>query len=185
MNTEEVLDLAQRIHKRRLFVAPDVPKALSTAEAMMNFVYGLKLNLDSYDDSMALAVRDERNRKVTVVAAERTPFRIDPKIIEEYDVVVFVEGSGFEEVDILGWLPEARILDAPRHPISQTAWEFEVASDFLFPMPETFNFSESGVDEVPRLWDYDKGGWWTPMGFYVYDAKAQQEIERLDLELAG
>ena len=185
MDTEKILDLAQRIHKRRVFVAPHVPKALSTAEAMMDSAYGLHLNLDSYDEGMNLAVRDERGRKVTVVAVERPPFRLEPAILEGYDVVVFVVGKGFEDVDILGWLPDSRISDAPRHPISQTEWEIEVADDFVFPMPDAFDFSEPDFNLVPRLWDYDKDGWWTPMGFYLYDAEAKAEIERLDLELAS
>lgn len=185
MDTEQVLGLAQKIHKRRLFVAPDQPKALATAEAMLNFAYDLELNLDSFDDGMGLAVEDKRDRKVTVVAVERPPFRLEPSLVDEYDVVIFVEGSGFEEVEILGWLPDGRINDAPRHPLSQSHWEVEVDPDFVFPMPEDFDFSEPPIDEVPRLWDYDKGGWWTPMGFYVYDGKAKEEIERLDVELAG
>lgn len=166
-------------------MAPDVPKALSTAEAMMNFAYSLELNLDSYDEKMGLAVRDERGRKVTVVATERPPFRLNPEIVEEYDVVIFVVGKGFEEVDILGWLPDSRIKDAPRHPTSQSTWEVEVADDFVFPMPDEFDFSEPDIDMAPRLWDYDKDGWWTPMGFCVYDAAAKAEIERLDLELSS
>jgi hypothetical protein len=181
----EVLDLAQRIHKRRVFVAPHVPRALSTAEAMLNFSYDLELDLDSYDEGMNLAVRDVKNRKVTVVAVERPPFRIDPSLVDDYDVIIFVVGKGFEEVEILGWLPDTKVQDAPPHPVSQTQWEIEVAEDFVFPMPEVFEFTPPDLDLVPRLWDYDKGGWWTPMGFYVYDAAAKNEIERLDLELSG
>jgi len=151
----------------------------------MDSMYGLDLNMDSYDDNMVLSVRDERNRKLCVVAYKRAPFRLKPWYVNEYDLVIFVEGDSFDEVEIHGWLPADRLMDAPKHPVSQTEFEIEVDPDFLFPLPDTFDFSEPGVDEVPRLWDYEKGGWWTPMGFYVYDGKAAEEIARLDSELAG
>jgi len=184
VDIDKVLNLAQSIHKRRVFVAPEAPRSLSTAEAVMDSMYGLELDLDSYDDRMVLNVRDERNRKVCVVAYKRPPFRVDPLYEQDYDVIVFVEGDSLDEVDILGWLPASRLLGAPRHPITAIQWEFEVDPDFLFPMPETFDFGEPPIDEIPRLWDYDKGGWWTPMGFYVYDAAAMLEVARLDDELA-
>lgn len=186
MDETEVLALAQRIHKRRVYAHPGSLPARASAEALIAQAYGLELTIDSYDGAMNLLLEDESGNVVTVVCYKTAEpsMKLRGAGAADASIFIFATGHAFDEVEVLGWLPATRIDAAPKIPIGSSQFEYELRKEFMFELPDTFNFVEPAFTEMPRVWNYEMGGWWTPTG-YLYDAEAKRQIEQLDVQLAG
>ena len=182
---DEVGDIAQRIHKRRVLSNAKANQAQAKAEALLYTAYGFQPSLNHFQPpGMTMFLQDEEGRSVTVVCGEGPALRVGRHLQEKADVVVFAVGTSFKDCDILGWMPSLWIREAPRAKGLGPEQSFEVVSGFMVPMPREFNFVTPEV-VVPRIWDYTYEGWWTPLGFYLYDETARQRIETYDRESAG
>ncbi len=183
----EASDIARRIHKRRVLSSAKANQAQAMGEALLYAAYGFQPSLDHYvPPSMTLQLRDTNHRVVTLACGNSSVLRISPVLCELADIIVFAQGTTFDDCVILGWLPSDWVREAPVIKTTEPAdtHPFEVRSEFFLPLPREFDFVIPDV-EVPRIWSYSCGGWWTPLGFYVYDAEARRRIEDFDRELAG
>lgn len=178
----EVVDLARRIHKRRILSNAGANQAQATAEALLYTAYDIEPILDYYHPpAMTLLLPDIDERIVTVVCDNTPGIKTPPHLVEKADVIVFAQGTSFTDCDMLGWLPSDWVAEAPKvKTLEHTSeYPFEVHPDFLLPMPTEFKFTPPNVD-VLKIWDYTHEGWWTTLGFYIYDEAARKQIEALD-----
>lgn len=180
----DVLELAKKIHSRRSFSAPGASPALAGAEALVCNHYGIELTIDSFGSvDMSVVFRDVANRKARIVTSPHDPISVDLSIPEDFDVLIFAVGDNIDNVDVLGWLPDTQVRQAHQVQLSVTESQYSIPSNFLFPLPDELDFRTPDLD-VPKVWSYEDGGWWTTYGFFVFDKQAEAKIKSIDEELA-
>lgn len=178
-------DIAREIHRRRSMVVRDGEKSQAMAEATIYLAYDRQPTLNDFTQDMCLRLVDDAGHNVTVVGSERIAIRVPREHAERFDVIIFARGRGFNHNEILGWLPSNRVRQAPKVKVSMDDFVYEVTEEFVFPMPEEFRFEEPDVN-VPRIWNYEHGGWYLPTtGTYLYSVKGAELVTATDEKLAS
>ena len=178
-------DIAREVHRRRVRVNPNASKSQAMAEGTLFAAYDMTPSLDHFTKDFSCQIPDERDNIVTVIGTERITIRVEPRKVDEFDVIVFARGRGFSDTDILGWLPTNRVRQAPQVKVNLEDFIYEVKEEFLFEMPQDFSFIEPDTN-IPRVWSYEHGAWYLPTtGTYLYSKQGADLVGRVDQELAG
>ncbi len=176
----EIREMARDIHRKRSFANAGSNITQAVADTLIHQAYEISLVTSSFGDpSMSLRLMDESGQSVTTVGADGQPFRVHELLAKSRDVIVFAIGEGLTKCDILGWLPSKMVMEAPCE-----EFIYLVKGQFLFEMPETFDFVVPDT-EVLRVWDYNENAWWTSEGFYLNDRAADDQIETIDIKLSS
>lgn len=176
--------LAREIHRRRLFGHPGSPRGQAGVEALFCERFGITPTLDDFSPpAMSLHVKDANGRSVACVGSDTELWRVSQEHVERFDVIVFGCASGFDDADLMGWLPGDVITGAPQHRADSGSY-YEIGQRFVFPMPVELDFEIPDLN-VPRVWSYREKAFWTPHGFYLYDSTFAATVERVDAQLLG
>jgi hypothetical protein len=190
--------LAHEIHRRRRTMDPDTPRHAAAGIARFCSEHGLEPTTDDFDSYLNLLlvgkmVDDDwlpAEPVLSLITSDTSIWEIkDTRVFTHH---VFTRGERLAETEIVGWLPESRVLAAPqvRGRRLSTGITYLVDEQCIFPMPESFDLKAENFGlkepemEITGVWDYDLHALWTPLGFHVYDRTIAKMVAQTDLEMS-
>lgn len=172
--------LVRELHRRRILAGDKASIKETEAEVSVFLRYNKEPTINDLQfqgKSLYFASTDDEDLTFMVVRSkDGKAWRVHDSL--EYNTYIFVQADPSNDYDIVGWLPNEELHEAPH----VERW-FVVDRDHFFPMPETYSFQPS-CPRMPcnesAIWDWSTDSWdcFGRCGKHRYDTHAASYIAK-------
>lgn len=188
---DEIEQQASKLHKYRLRNGRKSTFPDAYAESLLYALYERKMQKDevyAIGKKDVMRPLDDSSRTILPVFTTSTEYMLIEPDKEDADVYLFC-WTYPGDAEYIGWIPRSEVLECEHAYKMDTRGNrvgvsYKVYSEFLLPMPQTFDFVVNCIEVTPGIWNYDISAWECfSCGRHKPSRAHRERIAALDAEL--